>query len=128
MSQVNHPFMGKVFVGNPIKVGTLEDRYKNILMDGEMVEVEFKGLRDCMIFTDRRMIVMNAQGITGREIEITSFPWRSISAFSVENSGTVDIDAELKICGSGWGVCEVLMTKGTDTAMVCRYINKKVFA
>jgi hypothetical protein len=123
-----HAVMDKVFVGSPVKDGTLQERYANVLMEGETVEVEFKGVRDGMIFTDRRVIVLNAQGITGKKLEIASFPWRSITAYSVENSGTFDLEAELKLCGSGWGVCEVIMTKGTDTAMVCRYINKKVLA
>jgi hypothetical protein len=124
----SNAFLGKVFVGRPVEVGTLIDRYQGVLMDGETAEVEFKGVRDSMVFTDRRLIIFNAQGLTGRKIEVTSFPWRSITAYSVENSGTIDLDAELKICGSGWGVCEVSMSKGTDTAMVCRYINNKVLS
>ena len=128
MSATAHPFMGRVFVGAPVAKGTMAERYSSFLMEGEEVEVEFKGIRDCMIFTDRRMFVFNAQGLTGKKLEVSSFPWRSIAAFSVENSGTIDLEAELKICGSGWGVCEVVLMKGTDTAMVSRYISNKVFS
>ena len=112
---------------NPTTVGTLRGKYENVLMDGEIVDMEFKGLRDGMLFTDRRLVVLNSQGITGKKVEVSSFPWKSVTAYSVENSGTVDLDAELKICGSGWGVCEVQMTKGTNVREICQYINSKVF-
>lgn len=127
MSSVNNAFMGKVFVGNPTDIGTLAAKYDNVLMAGEKVEMEFKGLRDGMIFTDRRMIVLNSQGIMGKKVEVTSFPWKSVTAYAVENSGTLDLDAELKIAGSGWGVCEVMMTKGTNVREVCQFINAKIF-
>lgn len=119
--------MGKVFVGSPCEIGTAGKLYGAVLMEGEAVQSEFKGLRDGAVFTDRRLLVYNAQGIMGKKIEFSSFPWRSITAFSVENSGTFDLDAELKICGSGWGVCELVLTKGTDVRAVLRFINSKIF-
>lgn len=127
MANVGNAFMGKVLIGGPAKVGTAEAIYGPVLMEGESVEMEFKGLRDGAVFTDRRLVVYNCQGIMGKKIEVSSFPWRSITAFSVENSGTFDLDAELKICGSGWGVCEVMFTKGTDVKSVLRYMNGKIF-
>lgn len=119
--------MSKIFVGGPTTIGTLRTKYDNVLMAGETVEMEFKGLRDGMLFTDRRIIVLNSQGITGKKVEVSTFPWKSITAYSIENSGTIDFDAELKICGSGWGVCEVQMTKGTDVRTVAQFINLKIF-
>jgi hypothetical protein len=128
MAQENHAFMGKVLVGNPVSIGTARDVYGPVVMAGEQIEMEFKGLRDGAIFTDRRLMVYNKQGLMGKKVEIASFPWKAITAFSVENSGTFDLDAEFKICGSGWGVCEVMFTKGTDVKRVLNYMNEKVFA
>lgn len=127
MSTINHPFMSKIFVGNPTEIGKSRDKYENVLMNEEVVEMEFKGLRDGMLFTNIRMVVLNYQGITGKKVEVSSFPWKSVSAYSIENSGAIDLDAELKICGSGWGVCEVSMTKGTNVREICQYINEKIF-
>jgi hypothetical protein len=50
-----------------------------------------------------------------------------MSAFSIENAGSVDIDAEIKFCGSGWGVCEVQLGRGADTADIQRYLARKIF-
>lgn len=127
MAAGTHLFMSKIFVGNPTSIGTLKAKYENVLMADEHIEMEFKGLRDGMLFTDRRIVVLNSQGITGKKVEVYSFPWKSITAYSVENSGTIDLDAELKFCGSGWGVCEVQMTKGTDVREVAQFINEKIF-
>ncbi|WP_066117120.1 MULTISPECIES: PH domain-containing protein [Pseudomonadota] len=127
MSSVSNAFMGKVFVGNPVDIGTNAKVYSALLMDDETVAMEFKGIRDGAIFTDRRFLVYNAQGLMGKKFEFSSFPWRSITAFSVENSGTFDLDAEFKICGSGWGVCEVMFTKGTDVRQVLHFMNEKIF-
>lgn len=127
MATEAHAFMEKVFIGNPVDVGTARELYEPLLCDGETVEMEFKGVRDGAIFTDRRLLVYNKQGLMGKKHEFSSFPWRSISAFSVENSGTFDLEAEFKFCGTGWGVCEVVMTKGTDVKAVLRYMNGKLF-
>lgn len=127
MAEISHPFLSKKFVGNPVSIGASAERYSAFLMEGEQVQMEFKGLRDAALFTDRRFIVIDPQGLRGKKVSVSSFPWSKITAFSLENSGTLDLDAELKICGSGWGVCEVMFTKGVDVAKVARFINSKIF-
>ena len=117
----------KKFIGNPVPIGTSRDRYDGFLIDGEEVRREFKGVRDAMLFTDLRMVVIDPQGVRGKKVSIASIPWKSITAFSVENSGTFDLEAELKVCGSGFGICEVEFTKGTNVKAVNAFINAKVF-
>ena len=73
------------------------------------------------------MAVIDPQGLRGKKVAIASIPWKSISTFSVENSGTFDLDAELKVCGSGFGICEVEFTKGTNVGAVNGFINTKIF-
>ena len=119
---------GKKFIGNPVEVGTSADRYQEFLMDGEVVKMEFKGMRDALVFTDQRLMVIDPQGLRGKKVAVSSIPWRSVSAFSLENSGTLDLDAELKVCGSGFGICELEFTKGTDVKAVNAFINSRVFA
>ena len=116
-----------VFVGKPTKIGTSEDRYRPVLMAEESVGMEFKGLRDAAIFTDLRLIVIDPQGLRGKKVELTSFPWRQVSAFSVENSGTFDLDAELKLAGSGFGIVKLQFAKGTDMTAVADFVNRRVF-
>ena len=61
------------------------------------IELGFKLIRDTFIFTNKRFIIIDVQGITGSKVEYKSLTYKSISKFSIETSGTFDLDAELKI-------------------------------
>ena len=67
------------------------------LLDDEKIESAYKIFRDMIIFTERRMITVDVQGITGKKKDFKSFPYKNIQSFSVETAGTFDMDAELKI-------------------------------
>lgn len=75
----------------------LQTEYAQLFTDGESVEAGFKLMRDLFIFTNKRLILIDKQGITGRKVEYMSVGYKNISRFSVENSGSFDLDAELKI-------------------------------
>jgi hypothetical protein len=79
----------------------IEEQLESVLVDGERIERAFKLIRDFVAFTDRRLILVNKQGVTGRKVEYHSIPYRSITHFSVETAGTFDGDSELKIWISG---------------------------
>jgi len=77
-----------------------EDLLKNygqLLTDSEEIEMGFKLIRDTFIFTNKRLILVDKQGITGSKTEYRSIAYKSISRFSIETAGTFDLDAELKI-------------------------------
>src|SRR5690606_8302428 len=75
----------------------LQKEYGKLLIHGEEMELGFKIFRDLIIFTTRRLILVDKQGLTGSKVEYKSVPYKSISRFSVETAGTFDLDAELKI-------------------------------
>ena len=65
-------------------------------MPGEQVTLAFSLIRDLIVFTEFRLILVDKQGVTGKKTSYKSLPYRSISRFSVETSGHFDLDAELK--------------------------------
>lgn len=75
----------------------IEKAIGHLLTDGETIEAGFKLIRDLMVFTNKRLIMVDKQGVTGKKTDFHSVPYRSISHFSVETAGTFDLDAELKI-------------------------------
>lgn len=75
----------------------LFDKYGKLFLDEERIEIGFKLIRDTFIFTTKRLIIIDKQGVTGRKTEYFSVGYKSISRFSIENAGTFDLDAELKI-------------------------------
>ena len=77
------------------------EELSRILVDGEKVDVAFKLVRDLIVFTDKRLLLVDKQGLTGKKVEYHSIPYKSISHFSIETAGRFDLDAELKIWISG---------------------------
>ena len=75
----------------------LQKKYGQLLTDGELIELGFKLLRDTFIFTNKRLILIDVQGLTGSKTEYKSIAYKAISRFSIETAGTFELDAELKI-------------------------------
>ena len=86
-------------VGNAsqVDVGKIIKDYEPIFFEGESVECAFTLVRDVYIFTTKRLILVDKQGLTGRKVEYLSVPYKAITRFSVETAGHFDLDAELKI-------------------------------
>lgn len=94
---------GSVFKLNPARNEDLGPEVAPLLVPGEQVVSCFKAVRDYVVFTDKRLIAVNVQGMTGRKKDFTSLPYSKIQAFSVETAGTFDLDAELDLWFSGLG-------------------------
>ena len=84
-----------------IDVEQVEKEFASMLIHGEKIEKAYKLIRDLFIFTNKRFLLVDKQGLTGRKIEYHSLPYDKISHFSIETAGTFDLDAELKIWVSG---------------------------
>jgi hypothetical protein len=82
-------------------VEDVEENLEAILADDEKVERAFKLVRDLLIFTNRRFILVDRQGMTGKKTLYHSIPYRGITNFAVETAGHLDLEAELKIWISG---------------------------
>ena len=78
-------------------VDKVERDLEDILVPGEQVTLAFSLIRDLIVFTEFRLILVDKQGVTGKKTSYKSLPYRSISRFSVETSGHLDLDAELKM-------------------------------
>jgi len=68
-----------------------------LLMPGEQVHKAYQLFRDSFVFTTKRLILVDRQGMTGKKVEYHCVPYKSITQFSVETAGHFDLDAELKI-------------------------------
>ncbi|MGN7612360.1 PH domain-containing protein [Magnetococcales bacterium HHB-1] len=80
-----------------VDLNEISEETEAILIDQEQVIYAFKLVRDLILFTDKRMIVIDKQGITGKKVEYLSVPYRSITHFAVETAGHFDDDSELKV-------------------------------
>ena len=90
-------------LGNSSKIdpAKIQIEFSQILSKGEQVEHAYQLVRDYFVFTNKRFVLVDKQGITGSKVEYHSIPYKNITHFSIETAGTFDLDAELKIWISG---------------------------
>ena len=90
-------------MGNASKIdpSKIQEEFSQILAQGERVEHAYQLIRDYFVFTDKRFVLVDKQGLTGSKVAYHSIPYKSITHFSIESGGTFDLDAELKIWISG---------------------------
>ena len=104
----------------------LQQELADILVVGESVDSAYKVLRDTFVFTNKRLILIDRQGITGKKVEYLSVPYKSMVSFAVETAGTFDMDSELKIWISGQGVLQKTFSKGSNIVKVQQSLAKYV--
>ena len=103
--------------------GMMADAISGILIPGETIIGTYKGVRDYVVFTDKRVISVNVQGLTGKKQDFTSMPYSKISVFSIETAGTLDLDSELEMYFSGVGKVKFEFSGRCDIAEIGRIIG-----
>lgn len=116
-------------LGNASEVpaAELQTEFARLLMKDECILCGYRLVRDVFMFTGRRLLLVDKQGLTGKKLEYLSIPYKSITKFSIETAGTFDLDAELKIwvAGSPDPVSQKF-SKGVDVYKVQTLLAKAV--
>ena len=94
----------------------------SLLVPDEKIIGVYAAMRDGVVFTDKRVISMNVQGLTGKKKDFTSMPYSKISVFSIETSGVLDLDSELEMYFSGLGKVKFEFTGQSDIVEIGRII------
>ena len=99
----------------------IPDDVTAVLTQGEQAVAAFKTFRDSAIFTTKRLIVRDAQGITGKKVEVYSLPYSSINMWSSENAGFMDLNAEIELWTRA-GMIKIKLGKGADVRRIDQLI------
>lgn len=99
-----------------------------LFVSGEEFLGEYQAIRDFVIFTNKRAIAVNVQGMTGKKKDFTSLPYSKIQLFSIETSGVLDLDSELEIYLSGVGKVVFEFTGQSDITAIARAIGESVLS
>lgn len=97
----------------------------DLLVPGEVAECAFKTIRDSAIFTNKRLIVRDSQGITGRKVEIYTLPYKSINMYSSENAGKIDLNAEIELWTRA-GHIKINLARGADVRKIDKMIAQHI--
>ncbi|NFO30741.1 PH domain-containing protein [Clostridium botulinum] len=97
-----------------------------LLISGEIIINTYKTIRDYVVFTSKRVIAINVQGITGAKKDYTSLPYSKIQAYSIETAGTFDLDSELEMYFSGLGKVKFDFKGSSDIIKIGQIISEFV--
>jgi hypothetical protein len=110
----------------PVQNHAFEALIAPMLIHGEGILASFQGIRDGVVFTNKRIFAVNVQGLTGKKKDFTTLPYSKIQAFSVETAGVIDLDSELELWFSGLGRVKFEFVSRADVAGICRMISEQV--
>ncbi|MCB2294331.1 PH domain-containing protein [Clostridium algoriphilum] len=113
MADIN---LNRIF--NFYKEVPLSEELKPFISEKENVHFCVKTVRDIAVFTDKRILVADKQGITGKKIEYYSIPYKSIVTYAVETAGFFDFDSEIKLLISGGIKIEMKFLKDKNMAQL----------
>lgn len=94
-----------------------------LLIDGESVIGVYKTMRDYVVFTNKRIIAVNVQGVTGKKKDYSSLPYSKVQAFSIETAGVLDLDSELELYFSGLGKVKFEFTGQSNIVQIGQIIG-----
>jgi len=84
-----------------IDINEVNEELAPIIGQSESIQQVFKVVRDMYVFTNKRLLLIDKQGLTGKKVDYLSIPYRAITQFKIETAGHFDLDAEFKIWVSG---------------------------
>ena len=111
---------------SPTRDSDYEKWITPLFAEGEQIVQSFRGIRDGVVFTNKRIFAINVQGITGKKKDFTSLPYSKIQAFSVETAGVLDLDSELELWFSGLGKVKFEFVSQANVSAICKMISEKV--
>ena len=107
----------------PVRDSKLERLVEPLLAPDEAIVQTYQSVRDGVVFTTRKLIAVNIQGVTGLRKAFTVLPYRRVQAYAIESAGLADLDGELQLWLAGLGTVRFEFLAGSDLGALCRTIE-----
>ena len=104
---------------------TYSDLLEPYLATGEEIILTFQALRDGIVLTDRRIITVDIETMTGKKKDITFLPYAIVHAYAIETEGTLDPDTQITIWFRGLGRLRFNFASASDARQVARLLSDK---
>lgn len=109
-----------------VSVSQIRPEVSEILVPGEEIIQCFQTVRDQVLFTSKRVFVVNVQGITGKKVSYYSYPYSKVQYFGIETAGVLDIDSELVLVFSDGNRLQFDFKAGVNIKGICAGISKYI--
>ena len=106
-----------------ISVSEVESEVLQLVLPGEEIVAAFKTIRDQVLFTTKRVFVINVQGITGKKTSYFSYPYSKVQYYGIETAGLLDIDSELVMAFSNGAVLQFDFKSQVDIKRISALIS-----
>ena len=83
----------------------------------------FQTIRDQVIFTNKRVFIVNVQGVTGKKVSYFSYPYSKVQYFGIETAGILDVDSELLLVFSDGNQLQFDFRSHVDVKRICANIS-----
>ena len=112
----------------PIEISAVRDEVNGLLIEGEVILAAFKTIRDQLIFTNKRIISVDVQGLTGSRKSYSSLPYSKVQFFSIQTPGFAELipDSELFLMFSNGFTTNFEFKGNVDIGRIGRMISQYV--
>jgi len=90
----------------------IPEHLQDMLKENEKPLFAVKTIRDAAVFTDKRILIADKRGLTGKKVEYCTITYKSIVTYAIETAGMFDLDSEIKLTLSGGIKVELQFIKG----------------
>ena len=110
----------------PIKIEAVRNDVNGLLIDGEQIVAAFQTVRDQLVFTDRRIVAIDVQGLVGKKKTFTSLPYSKVQFFSIETPGFMELfsDTALLLMFSNGFTAKFEFRGSADIGLISRVISR----
>ena len=110
----------------PVQDTKLTQLVQPLLQPQEQILQQYQGIRDGVVFTDRRLLAVNTQGVTGKKKMYAVLPYSRIQAYALESAGVLDCDSEMKLWFSGLGCVTLEFLAGSDLFALSHLMDQAI--
>ena len=122
---INFTNNSQLFKMKEAAIDTFDATVKPFYIDGEETIACYQAVRDYVVFTNKRLIVVDVKGLTGTKKDYSCFPYYKIQAFSIKTAGILDIDSDVEIVFTGLGTIHLEFTTKTDVGKILKLIGER---
>ena len=117
-----------VFNLKPISNDEVRGEVDGLLIADEKVEFAFKTIRDQLVFTNKRIISIDVQGITGKRKSFATMTYSKIQYFSIQTPGFMELfpDSELFVMFTNGFTAKFEFKGAVDIGKIGRMLSEYV--